>query len=256
MDLTVLGGIILAITFICVGDILDGGNPIHILHLASILIVIPPALLSAMTATHSHFVKGAWSNLGMVFKKSNVDYGKTIEQLYDFAIIARRDGLLKLESEIPNVENEFMKKGLDLVVSGVNVDVIRQTLEIEIEETEHYYHGCGHYFVLAGETFPVMGLIGAVLGLILALAKLDNPAEMAQGIAGAFTATVTGIVSSYIIFGPIGRKMIAKSHDIVKEQIIVLEGLVSLVSGDNPKMMRSKLYNYVGGEPEEGGAKH
>jgi len=256
MDLTVIGGIIGAIACISIGDIMDGGNPIHILHLASILIVIPSALLSAMTATHSHFVSGAWKNMGMVFKKSTVNYEKTIEQLYDFAIIARRDGLLKLESEIANVDNEFMRKGLDLVVSGVNVDVIRQTLEIEIEETEHYYHGCGHYFILAGETFPVMGLIGAVLGLILALAKLDNPAEMAAGIAGAFTATVTGIVSSYIIFGPIGRKMIAKAHDIVKEQVIILEGLVSLVSGDNPKMMRSKLYNYIGGEPEEGGAKH
>jgi chemotaxis protein MotA len=252
MDLTVLGGIVLALAFIAVGDTLEGGNPVHILHLTSIMIVVPPALLSSMTATHAHFVKGAYKNLGMVFKKSAVNYEKTIEQLYDFAIIARRDGLLKLEAEIPNVENEFMRKGLDLVVSGVNVDVIRQTLEIEIEETEHYYHGCGHYFILAGETFPVMGLIGAVLGLILALAKLDNPQEMANGIADAFTATVTGIAASYIIFGPIGRKMVAKSHDIIKEQTIILEGLVSLVSGDNPKMMRSKLYNYVGGEPEEG----
>lgn len=256
MDLTVLGGMIGAIAFIAVGDTLEGGNPIHILHITSIMIVVPPALFASMVSTHGHFVKGAYKNLGLVFKKSSVNYEKTIEQLYDFAIIARRDGLLKLESEIANIDNEFMRKGLDLVVSGVNVDVIRQTLEIEIEETEHYYHGCGHYWILAGETFPVMGLIGAVLGLILALAKLDNPQEMANGIAGAFTATVTGIASAYIIFGPIGRKMIAKSHDIVKEQIIILEGLVSLVSGDNPKMMRSKLYNYIGGEPEEGGAKH
>lgn len=91
-----------------------------------------------------------------------------------------------------------------------------------------------------------------VLGLVLALQKLENPAEMAAGIAGAFTATVTGIASSYIISTPIGKKMIAKSHDLVKEQTIILEGLVSLVSGDNPKMMRSRLYNYIGGEPEEG----
>lgn len=256
MDLTVLGGMVLAISMIAIGDTLEGGNPIHILHLTSIMIVVPSALFASMAATHGHFVKGAYKNLGFVFKKSTVSYEKTIEQLYDFAIIARRDGLLKLESEINNIEDEFFRKGLDLVVSGVNVDVIRQTLEIEIEETEHFYHGAGHYWVLAGETCPVMGLIGAVLGLIMALAKLDNPQEMANGIAGAFTATVTGIVSSYILFGPIGRKMIAKSHDIIKQQTIILEGLVSLVSGDNPKMMRSKLYNYIGGEPEEGGAKH
>ena len=252
MDLTVIGGIILALACIAIGDTLEGGNPAHLIHFTSILIVVPPALLSAMVGTHAHFIKGAYSNLGTVFKKTSTDYEKTIEQLYDFAIIARRDGLLKLEAEIVNVDNEFMRKGLDLVVSGVNVDVIRQTLEVEIEETEHYYHGCGHYWILAGETFPVMGLIGAVLGLVLALQKLENPAEMAAGIAGAFTATVTGIASSYIISTPIGKKMIAKSHDLVKEQTIILEGLVSLVSGDNPKMMRSRLYNYIGGEPEEG----
>lgn len=255
MDLTVIGGMVLAISMIAIGDTLEGGNPIHLLHYTSVMIVVPSALFATMAATHGHFVKGAYKNLGFVFKKSNINYEKTIEQLYDFAIIARRDGLLKLEAEINNVDNEFLKKGLDLVVSGVSIDVIRQTLEIEMEETEHYYHGCGHYWVLAGETCPVMGLIGAVLGLILALAKLDNPQEMASGIAGAFTATVTGIVSSYIIFGPIGRKMIAKSHDIIKQQTIILEGLVSLVSGDNPKMMRAKLYNYIGGEKEEG-AKH
>jgi chemotaxis protein MotA len=255
MDLTVLGGMVLAISVIAIGDTLEGGNPIHLLHITSIMIVVPSALLASMAATHGHFVKGAYKNLGFVFKKSTVNYEKTIEQLYDFAIIARRDGLLKLEAEINNVEDEFFRKGLDLVVSGVNVDVIRQTLEIEIEETEHFYHGSGHYWVLAGETCPVMGLIGAVLGLIMALAKLDNPQEMASGIAGAFTATVTGIVSSYILFGPIGRKMIAKSHDIIKQQTIILEGLVSLVSGDNPKMMKGKLYNYIGGEKEEG-AKH
>ena len=149
-------------------------------------------------------------------------------------------------------EDDFFSKGLDLVVSGVNVDIIRETLEIEMEETEHYYHGAGEYWVVAGETTPVIGLIGAVLGLIMALAKIDSPTEMAAGIAGAFTATVTGIAGSYILFGPWGKKMIAKSKDITKHQTIILEGLVSLVSGDNPKMMRSRLYNYIGGEPEEG----
>ncbi|MEF3192196.1 MAG: flagellar motor stator protein MotA [Campylobacterales bacterium] len=231
---------------------MEGGNPAHVLHITSIIIVVPTSLFAAMVSTHPKHIKHAYKELRFVFKKSNIDFSKTIEQLYEFAMIARRDGLLKLEAEIPNIENHFLRKGLDMVVSGMSIEAIRAMMEIEIEETEEHYHGAGEYWIVAGETFPVVGLIGAVLGLMLALQKLDNPQEMAMGIAGAFTATVTGIASSYIIFGPLGKKMIAKSKDIIKEQTIILEGLVGLVAGDNPKTLRSKLYNYIGGEPEEG----
>jgi chemotaxis protein MotA len=254
MDLTMLGGIVLAFTTIAVGDIMEGGNPVHILHITSFIIVVPTAMSAAMGATHPEIVKAAFkTGLKMAFMKTGVDFGKTIEQIYEFAMIARRDGLLKLEAEIPNIQNHFMAKGLDMVVQGMNAETIRENMEIEIGHTEHHWHAIGHYFVLAGETCPVMGLVGAVMGLMLALQKLDNPAEMCAGIAGAFTATVFGISFSYIILGPIGRKIIAKSHDFVQEQTIIMEGLIGLIAGDNPKTLRSKLYNFTGGEPGEGG---
>lgn len=252
MDLTVLGAMVAAIASIAIGDLMEGGNPAHLIHITSLIIVIPTALFAAMVGTHATHVRNAYKELGLVFKKSNINFEKTIEQLYEFAMIARRDGLLKLEAEIPNIENHFMRKGLDMVVSGMSIEAVRASMEIEIEETEEHYHGAGEYWIVAGETFPVIGLIGAVLGLMLALQKLDNPQEMAMGIAGAFTATVTGIASAYILAGPLGKKMIAKSKDIVREQTIILEGLVGLVAGDNPKTLRGKLYNYIGGEPEEG----
>lgn len=253
MDLTYLGAILMAITTISVGDVMEGGNPLHILHITSFIIVVPTAVFGAMVGAHPHAISFAFKNLGFVMKKSPVDYPKTIEQLYEFAMIARREGLLKLEAEIPKVDNAFLKKGLDMVVSGVSADTIRETMEIEIDHTKHTWHEAGEFLLVAGETCPVMGLVGAVLGLMLALQKLDNPKEMAAGIAGAFTATVFGIFFSYVLLGPTGRKMIAKSHDLVLEQIIILEGLISLVAGDNPKMLKSKLYNYCGGDPEEGG---
>jgi chemotaxis protein MotA len=159
--------------------------------------------------------------------------------------MARRDGLLSLEKRVSELDNEFLKQGLSMAVDGNEIETIEATLEAVIEETEHYWHGCGHYWILAGETSPVMGLIGAVLGLILALQKLDNPAEMAAGIAGAFTATVTGIFSSYVLLGPWGRKMIAKSHHIVKEQKVMLVGIIGIVHGDNPRTLEAKLLNYL-----------
>lgn len=245
MDLTVILGILGAIAAISTGDILDGGNPIHIIHLASLIVIFPTAMAAAAVATDGEFVKGAFKNLGMVFKKSPVNLEERIKEIIDLSVLARRDGLLALEQKVAQLDNEFLRQGLGMAVDGNEVDSIVETLELVIEETEHYWHGCGHYWILAGETSPVMGLIGAVLGLILALQKLDNPAEMAAGIAGAFTATVTGIFSSYVLLGPWGRKMIAKSHHIVKEQKLMLEGIIGIVHGDNPRTLEAKLLNFL-----------
>jgi len=246
VDLTVILGMLIAVASISTGDIIDGGNPLHIIHLASLIVIFPTAMAAAAVSTDVEHVKGAFKNLGpIVFKKSSVDLHARIKEIVELSTLARRDGLLSLEQKVAQIDNEFLKQGLSMAVDGNEVDTIVETLELVIEETEHYYHSCGHYWILAGETSPVMGLIGAVLGLILALQKLDNPAEMAKGIAGAFTATVTGIFSSYVMLGPWGRKMIAKSHHIVKEQKMMLEGIVGIIHGDNPRTLEAKLLNFL-----------
>src|SRR3990167_3914701 len=245
MDLTVVLGILGAIASISIGDLMEGGNPVHIVHITSLIIIMPTTLLASMVSTDPEHIKGAFKSVGIIFKKSQVDLHARIKQIIELSSRARKDGILSLESEIAQLDNQFMKQGLSMAVDGNEIDTIVESLELTIEETEHYYHGCAHYWILAGETSPVLGLIGAVLGLILALQKLDNPAEMAQGIAGAFTATVTGIFSSYVMLGPWGRKMIAKSHHIVKEQKLMLEGIVGIIHGDNPRTLEAKLLNYL-----------
>lgn len=246
MDLTVVLGIVLAITSLSVGDILEGGNPAHLIHISSLLIIFPTAMFAAMVATDGEYVRGAFKNLGpLVFKKSAVNLEERIKEIVELSIMARRDGLLSLESKVANLDNEFLKQGLGMAVDGNEVDTISEALELVIEETEEFYHGCAHYWILAGETSPVMGLVGAVMGLILALQKLDDPAAMAAGIAGAFTATVTGIFSAYVLLGPFGHKMKAKSHHIVKEQKLMLEGIIGIVHGDNPRTLEAKLLNFL-----------
>lgn len=245
MDLTVILGIIGAIASISTGDIIDGGNPLHILHVASFIIIFPTSMLASMVSTDAEFVKGAYKNLGMVFKKSPVDLHARIKQIIELSTKARHDGLLSLEKQVSELDNEFLKQGLSMAVDGSEVNTIIEVLELTIEETEEYWHGCAHYWILAGETSPVMGLIGAVLGLILALQKLDDPPAMAAGIAGAFTATVTGIFSAYVVLGPFGNKMKAKSHHLVKEQKLMLEGIIGIVSGDSPRSLETKLLNFL-----------
>lgn len=245
MDLTVVLGILGAITSISIGDLMEGGNPAHVVHITSLIIIMPTTLLASMVSTDAEHIRGAFKSVGMIFKKSQVDLHARIKQIVDLSSAARRNGLLSLEKEIAQIDNEFLKQGLSMAVDGSEIDTIVESLELTIEETEHYYHGCAHYWILAGETSPVLGLVGAVLGLILALQKLDNPAEMAKGIAGAFTATVTGIFSAYVLFGPMGAKLKAKSHHIVKEQKLMLEGIIGIASGDNPRALEAKLLNFL-----------
>ncbi|WP_345993953.1 flagellar motor stator protein MotA [Sulfurimonas sp. HSL-1716] len=244
MDLTVILGMLFAVISLSTGDILDGGNPLGLLHITSFLIVIPTALASAMTGTSGDYVKAAYRELKFVFKKSPVNFQERINQIIEFSIIARRDGLLGLEPHINNIDDEFFKKGLSMTIDGIDIDEIETTLEILIDETEEYYHGAAHYWILAGETCPVMGLIGAVMGLILALQKLNDPVAMAEGIAGAFTATVTGIAGAYMFIGPIGNKLKAKSRHNIREKQIILAGILGIASGDNPRALEGKLFHY------------
>ncbi|ADR33273.1 MotA/TolQ/ExbB proton channel [Sulfuricurvum kujiense DSM 16994] len=245
MDLTVVLGILGAIASISIGDLMEGGNPVHVVHITSLIIIMPTTLLAAMVSTDAEHVKGAYKAVPIIFKKSQVDLHARIKQIIELSTMARRDGLLSLEAKVAQLDSEFLKQGLSMAVDGNEVDTIVETMELVIEETEHYYHGCAHYWIIAGETSPVLGLVGAVLGLILALQKLDNPAEMAAGIAGAFTATVTGIFSAYVLFGPMGNKLAKKAHHIVKEQKLMLEGIIGIVHGDNPRTLEAKLLNFL-----------
>ncbi len=249
MDLSVLIGMIGGLTSISIGDILEGGNPLHLLHFTSFLIVIPTAMLSVVTATEANTVKAAFRELKIVFKKLPINFEARIDELIEYAIVVKKQGVLALEKDIQNINHDFLKEALSMVVDGSKEEQIEESLEPIIEETEHYYHGAAHYWMLAGETAPTMGLVGAVLGLILALQKLDNPAAMAAGIAGAFTATVTGIAGSYMFLGPWGHKMKAKGHLVVKEQQLILAAVKGMARGDAPGELKLKLTKMVTAMP-------
>lgn len=244
MDLTVLIGIIGAIASISIGDILEGGNPVHVVHITSLIIVIPTAMFAA-AACETSAIKAAFIELKMVFKQLPIDFESRIDELVEYSILVKKNGVLSLEKYLEEIDDEFLKEAMNMVVDGSKEEQIEESLDAIIEETEHYYHSASHYWILAAETSPTIGLIGAVLGLILALQRLDNPAEMAAGIAGAFTATVTGIAASYVFFGPWGNKMRAKARTIIKEKEIILYAAKAIVRGDAPGELKLKLTKLI-----------
>ncbi len=251
MDLTVLLGTLGALASIAIGDLMEGGNPAHVIHITSLIIVFPTALCAAAVGTESHALSAAFKEIKIVFTKSKADTPARIKQIVEFAVIVKKNGVLALEAEAANIDDDFFKEAISMVVDGSKEEQIEEFLDPIIEETEHYYHGATHYWLLTGETCPVIGLIGAVLGLILALAKLDNPAEMAKGIAGAFTATVTGIAGAYIFFGPWGNKLKGKAHLIVHEKKVIMEGAKGLARGDSPSVLETRLKNMITAMPSK-----
>lgn len=249
MDLSVILGMLGAIASISVGDVMEGGNPLHLLHLTSFLIVIPTAMLSAVTGTDSVYVKAAFKEFKLIFKKLPINFETRIDELIEYAIVVKKQGVLALEKDVQGINHDFLKEALNMVIDGAKEEQIEESLEPIIEATEHYYHGASHYWLLAGETAPTMGLVGAVLGLILALQKLDSPAEMAAGIAGAFTATVTGIAGSYMFMGPWGLKLKAKGAIVIKEQYLILAAAKGMARGDAPGELKLKLTKMVTAMP-------
>src|SRR5574344_88364 len=245
MDISVLIGLIGSLSSISIGVLLEGGNPAGVLHIASFIIVIPTAMLAAVTATESHHVKAAFKEFKMIFKKLPINFETRIDELIEYAIVVKKQGVLALEKDVQGLNHKFLKEALSMVVDGSKEEQIEEQLEPVIEATEEYYHGVSHFWLHAGDSSPTIRLVGAVFGLILALQKLDDPPAMAAGIAGAFTATVMGIGGSYIFLGPWGIKLKAKGHLVVKEQYLILAACKGMARGDAPGELKLKLSKMV-----------
>lgn len=251
MDLTTILGLVGAIASLSIGDFLEGGNPLELIHISSLIIIIPTAMSAAISGTHATHVKGAFKELSLVFGGSKTNLNETIRTLVELSTLARKDGVLSLEGKAAQIEDDFLRQSLSMIIDGRDAHAVREDMEVQIESLEEYYHGCGHFWVTYAETCPTMGLVGAVMGLMLALKLLDDPKLMAAGIAGAFTATVTGIFCSYALFGPWGHKLISKSKDVLREKTVILEGVVGIANGDNPRNLEEKLLGFIPpGEPK------
>ncbi|BCZ19335.1 hypothetical protein NHP190012_09770 [Helicobacter sp. NHP19-012] len=157
MDLSSILGVFLAIASISVGDILEGGNPIHVVHLSSLIIIIPTTLCAAMVSTHAHHVKAAFKEIKIVFLNPKVHLQDTIKNIVELSTMARKDGVLSLESKVAQIEDDFSRNGFSMIVDGKDIHSVQESLNVAIEELEEYYHGAAHYWITAGRARPPLG---------------------------------------------------------------------------------------------------
>jgi chemotaxis protein MotA len=247
MDFLTILGITLSVGGILVGQVLEGGHISSILQATAALIVIGGTLGAVMVQNTLPIFLSAFKMIVRAFIDPRKPYAEFINSIEAYANLARKQGILALESKTKEVEDLFFKKGLQLVIDGTEPNMIREVMETETVYLEERSQMAAKVFEAAGGYAPTIGLIGAVLGLIHVMENLSDPSQLGAGIAVAFVATVYGVASANIIWLPLAGKLKLKIRldTILRE--MVLEGVVSIAKGESPRYIREKLEGFVGG---------
>ena len=244
-DLATIGGLVLALGGIIGGLILEGGHIGQILQGTAAMIVFGGTLGAVMVTTPLGVLKGATKRLMAVFFEKSQSPEQTIEEIIGYATKARKNGIVSLEADADSAADPFLRKALNLAVDGTDLQELRKMMELDITQEEQRAEAEAKVFAAAGGYAPTIGIIGAVLGLIQVMQKLADIEEVGRGIGVAFVATVYGVGSANIFFLPAGDKIRARMATEVQMKELMLEGVIGIVEGLNPKLIRIKLGAYL-----------
>jgi chemotaxis protein MotA len=254
-DLLSVFGMMLSLTAIIGGLLLEGGKVRDVLQFTAALIVLGGTAGAVMVSTPGPVLKGALRRLAGVFHNSAPDMQAAIHEVLQYATKARKSGLVSLEQAAETITDPFLKKALILAVDGTDLRELRGMLELEMEMEERRADAEAKVFESAGGFAPTIGIIGAVLGLIQVMKNLANIEEVGHGIAVAFVATVYGVASANLLFLPAAAKIKARAHAVLQRQELILEAACGIVEGLNPKLLAVKLEAYARGVPSKAAPK-
>jgi chemotaxis protein MotA len=244
-DLASCGGLVLALAGLIGGLILEGGKLQDISQVTAALIVLGGTCGAVMVTTPPGLLFSALHRLKGVFWESTLSADAIIEDIIGFATRARKNGIVSLEYDAAEIPDPFLRKALTLAVDGADLQELRQMMELEISGEEHRGEAAARVYEAAGGYAPTIGIIGAVMGLIQVMKHLDNIKDVGHGIAVAFVATVYGVGSANLLFLPVAGKIRARLHEDVRAKELMLDGVVGIVEGLNPKLIRQKLEAYT-----------
>jgi chemotaxis protein MotA len=246
MDKSSIIGVILAIIAVGVGMVFKGVSPSALVNPAAILIIIVGTVAAVTIAFPSNELKKVPKLFGILFKeKETVDLASLIRLFSEWAQLARKEGLLALEAKTSEIDDEFLKNGLSLAVDGQSADYIRDVLTEEVEAMEERHLSSAAIFTQAGTYAPTLGVLGAVVGLIAALSHMDNTEELGKAISAAFVATLLGIFTGYVLWHPFANKLKRKSKQEAKVKYMMIEGILSILEGEAPRVIEQKLASYL-----------
>lgn len=243
-DLATLAGIGIALGGIIGGLLLENGKIQDILQLTAAMIVLGGTFGAVLVTMPLPVVMRAVQSLRSVFFERSVSFHAAIGELIQYATKARKNGIVSLETEANTIADPFLRKALNLAVDGTDLQELRKMMETDIGLGEQAAEAEAKVWEAAGGYAPTIGIIGAVLGLIQVMKHLEDIKEVGHGIAVAFVATVYGVGSANIFFLPAANKLRARMREAATAKEMMLEGVIGIVEGLNPTLIRLKIEAY------------
>jgi chemotaxis protein MotA len=245
MDKATVGGIILAIVGILAGLLIEGGSVSQIAQPTAAMIVLGGTIGATMVNFPLPVVMTAFRSLTRVFFDRSTDSVALIQEMVRYANKARKEGIVSLDSELEEISDPFLKKALMLAVDGTEPEELRKMMELELDNQAEHDENIPKVFEAAGGFAPTIGIIGAVLGLIQVMQHLNDISEVGRGIAVAFVATIYGVGSANLMFLPAAGKLKLRLREGQVQKEMMLEGVISILEGMNPRMLEAKLQGFL-----------
>jgi chemotaxis protein MotA len=245
MDKISIGGLVMGLVAIVGGQILEGGHVGSLVQPTALLIVVGGTLGAVMLQYPFAVFKRGFQMLRWVWMPPLVDHRRTIDQINTWSHISRREGLLALENFTNTTKDPFTKRALQMLVDGADPERLRDVLEVEIDAYEDQLHESARVWEAAGGYSPTIGILGAVMGLIHVMENLTDPSRLGAGIAVAFVATIYGVGLANLVYLPIAGKLRHHVGRLVTARVMLVDGLVGIAVGDNPRIIESRLKGYA-----------
>ncbi len=241
MDLATLGGILLGLVLVVWG-ILAGGSALgDFIDTGSILIVIGGGFAGTMVAFPLASTTGFGKVLMKSIKTNTFQIGDIISKVIELANVARREGLLALEEASGSIDDPFLKKGVMLIVDGTDPELVKNILETELSNLQDRHAAGKGYFDTLGALMPAFGMIGTLIGLVAMLSNLSDPSSIGPAMAVALLTTFYGSLFANLFWIPMGQKLGVNSAEEQLVKQIMIEGLLSIQAGENPRIIEEKL---------------
>lgn len=245
MDKISIIGLLVGLLAIVGGQLLEGGHVSSLAQPTALLIVGGGTLGAVLLQSPLHIFKQGMAMVKWIWVPPLVDQKRLIDQVGTWSTISRREGLLALETYINQQKDPFIKKGLQLLVDGADPERLRELLEVEIGTFEEEMKLSAKIWESAGGYSPTIGILGAVMGLIHVMENLSDPGKLGAGIATAFVATIYGVGLANLVYLPVASKLKYHIGRMVVVKEMVVDGLVGIAVGDNPRIIESRLRGYL-----------
>lgn len=247
MDIATIMGLVLGMGCILFG-ILNGGELSAFIDPGSVAVTVGGGLASTIMCYSLADTLKVLKIMPIVFKARSVNPFQTIQMLVELSQKARREGLLALESAQADIKDSFLKKALELVVDGIEADMVKTSMQLEIDSMVVRHSVGQSYFKTLAAQFPAWGMIGTLMGLVNLLKSLDDPSKIGPAMALALITTFYGSVMANFICTPIANKLAANSGEEIRMREMIMEGVLSIQSGENPRLMEHKLKTFLSPE--------